>query len=160
MHYSTVKTSCSNFRMITANYLGVQIFRIFTILHTLQSKFLKFICQKMLICICGCCFCMLNYRKIPKYLDTRKIAVIILKFEQGGFNCRVMCPSEADGMANSVDPDLGLHCLTRPDCPKISEYYGKRGITHEVFLSSNVFSWNMSPVMRKPVYAICEQQRR
>ena len=31
---------------------------------------------------------------------------------------RVMSPNDADGMANSVDPDqiapLGLHCLPRP----------------------------------------------
>ena len=25
-----------------------------------------------------------------------------------------MCPKDADRMANSVDPDLGLHCLPRP----------------------------------------------
>ena len=35
-----------------------------------------------------------------------------------------MHPKDADGMANSVDPDqtekqsdLGLHCLLRPICP-------------------------------------------
>ena len=35
---------------------------------------------------------------------------------------RVMSPINADGMANSVDPDqqsdLGLHCLLRHICPK------------------------------------------
>ena len=37
---------------------------------------------------------------------------------------RVMSPKDADGMANSVDPDqivpsdLGLHCLLRSICPK------------------------------------------
>ena len=41
-----------------------------------------------------------EYCKIPKYLDTRKIAVIILKLEQS-----VMSPKDADAMANSVDPD-------------------------------------------------------
>ena len=40
-----------------------------------------------------------------------------------------MSPKDADGKANSVDPDhqtaplkqsdLGLHCLPRPICPKI-----------------------------------------
>ena len=32
-----------------------------------------------------------------------------------------MSPNDADGMANSVDPDqtaLGLHCLPRHICPK------------------------------------------
>ena len=38
-----------------------------------------------------------------KFLNTQKIAVIILKFEQCGR--RVMSPKGADGMANSVDPD-------------------------------------------------------
>ena len=41
-------------------------------------------------------------RKIPKYSDTRKLAVINLNFEQcdksNEFN-------DADGIANSVDPD-------------------------------------------------------
>ena len=32
MQYSTVKPPCSNFRLITANFLGVRIFRIFTVL--------------------------------------------------------------------------------------------------------------------------------
>ena len=63
------------------------------------------------------------YRKIPKYLDTRKIAVIILKFVQCVSTNRVMSPTDADRMATSVDPDqtllleqsdLGLHCLPRP----------------------------------------------
>ena len=31
VHYSSVKPSCSNFRVITANFLGVRIFRIFTV---------------------------------------------------------------------------------------------------------------------------------
>ena len=49
-----------------------------------------------------------------------------------------MSPKEADGMANSVDPDqtaplkdpdqtapLSLHCLPRPICLKTSDHYGK-----------------------------------
>ena len=32
-------------------------------------------------------------------------AVIIWKFEQDGFNIRVMHSKDADGIANSVDPD-------------------------------------------------------
>ena len=57
------------------------------------------------------------YCKIPKYSDTPKITLINLKFEQCG-SIRVLSPKYADGMANSVDPDLGLHCLPRPVCPK------------------------------------------
>ena len=43
------------------------------------------------------------YHKIPKNLDTWKIAVIILKFEPK--RCR------QNSMANSIDPDQGQHCL-------------------------------------------------
>ena len=32
VHYSLVKPSCSNFRMITANFWGVRILRIFTVM--------------------------------------------------------------------------------------------------------------------------------
>ena len=44
---------------------------------------------------------------------------------------RVMSPNDADGMANSVDPDqeqsdLGLQCLPRHICPKTLDHYGTR----------------------------------
>ena len=47
----------------------------------------------------------LLYRKDPKISDTRNISVIILKVEQDGFFFRVMHPNDAEGIANSVDPD-------------------------------------------------------
>ena len=48
----------------------------------------------------------LAYHKLPKYSDTQIIAIIILKFEQCGSSIyRVMSLKNADGMANSVDPD-------------------------------------------------------
>ena len=37
MQYSTVKPSCSNFRVVTANSLGVRIFKIFTVLYFLAT---------------------------------------------------------------------------------------------------------------------------
>ena len=40
------------------------------------------------------------YRKTPKYSDPRKMAVIILKFEQCGSTI-----DDADRIANSADPD-------------------------------------------------------
>ena len=56
--------------------------------------------------------------KLLKIWTPKKTTVIILKFDWYG----VMHPNDADGMANSVDPDqtaapqsdLGLHCLLRP----------------------------------------------
>ena len=38
MHYSLVKPSCSNFRVITANFWGVRIFRIFTVMFTMACS--------------------------------------------------------------------------------------------------------------------------
>ena len=42
-----------------------------------------------------------------------------------------MSSKDADGMANSVEPDqieeqsdMGLHCLHRPACPKTYDHYG------------------------------------
>ena len=45
----------------------------------------------------------LEYRKNPNNSDTRKTAVIIIKFEQCGST--IMSPNNTNGMANSVDPD-------------------------------------------------------
>ena len=39
VHYCLVKPSCSNFRVITANFLGVRIFRIFTVCRNQKYKF-------------------------------------------------------------------------------------------------------------------------
>ena len=47
------------------------------------------------------------YRKNPKISDTRKFAVITLKVEQDSFSLGVMHPKDAEGIANSVDPNRG-----------------------------------------------------
>ena len=66
------------------------------------------------------------YCKITKYLDTPKIAVIILKFELSWLNRRVLHSKHADGMADSVNPhqtatleqsDLG-YTLPKPVYPQ------------------------------------------
>ena len=63
------------------------------------------------------------YRKFPKYSDTQNICCNHSKIWTVWLYHRVMNPNDADGMANSVDPDqtesdLGLHCLPRLICPK------------------------------------------
>ena len=47
-----------------------------------------------------------------KTLISEKISVVILKFELCGFTivCEI-CPKDADGMANSVDPDQTAHSV-------------------------------------------------
>ena len=45
------------------------------------------------------------YRKFPKYLDTPKICCNHSKIWTMWPYHRVLCPNDADGMANSVDPD-------------------------------------------------------
>ena len=59
-----------------------------------------------------------NTLKFLKFWTPEKFTVINLKCEQGGF-ARVMRPKDAEGLANSVGPDLGLHCLSRPVCQKL-----------------------------------------
>ena len=77
-----------------------------------------------------CLLSMVTYRKFPKYSDTQKICCNHPKIWTMWLYRRVMSPNDADGMANSVDPDqtaqeqsdqqsdLGLHCLPRHICPK------------------------------------------
>ena len=45
------------------------------------------------------------YRKAQKNLDTRKICYNHPKSLTMWFYLRVMCPNDAEGIANSVDPD-------------------------------------------------------
>ena len=45
------------------------------------------------------------YHKFPKYSDTQKICFNHSKILTMGLYHRVMSPNDADGMANSVDPD-------------------------------------------------------
>ena len=64
-----------------------------------------------------------TYRKFPKYSDTQKICCNHSKIWIMWLYHTVVSPNDADGMANSVDPDpLGadqdLHCLPRNVCPK------------------------------------------
>ena len=101
-----------------------------------QLKFVMTECSKTQICLAGlmyvssllyCIGLLLNsiplffqstYHKFPKYLDTQKLCCNHSKIWTMWLYHRVMSPNNADGMANSVDPDLGLHCLPRPVCPK------------------------------------------
>ena len=46
-----------------------------------------------------------DYRKFPKYLDTQTICCNHSKIWTMRLYHRVMSPNDADGMANSVDPD-------------------------------------------------------
>ena len=47
---------------------------------------------------------LIYYCKKPQNLDTQKMAVIILKFETMFYH-KLVCLKDADGKANSVDPD-------------------------------------------------------
>ena len=71
--------------------------------------------------------CRKNYRKVPKFSDARKLCCNLSKIQTKKPNLRVFCQKDANGIANSEDPDqtapeeqsdLGLHCLPRPICPK------------------------------------------
>ena len=58
------------------------------------------------------------YHKNPKHSDLWKICSHHPKLWKKWLYRRVMCPNNADGIANNVDPDLGWHCLSRHICPK------------------------------------------
>ena len=62
------------------------------------------------------------YSKVAKFSDARKLRCNLPKIQTKRPNLRVFCQNDANGIANSEDPeeqsDLGLHCLPRPICPK------------------------------------------
>ena len=61
------------------------------------------------------------YRKVPKFLEARKLCSNLPKIQTKSSNLRVFSQEDANGIANSEDPDqtdLGLHCLPRPICQK------------------------------------------
>ena len=66
------------------------------------------------------------YRKNTKNSDISKICCNHPKIWTTRLYHRVMLLKDADGIANSVDPeeqsDLGLHYLPRPICPKTLHY--------------------------------------
>ena len=62
-----------------------------------------------------------GYSKVPKFLDARKLCCNLTKIQIKRPNLRVFRQKDANGIANSEDPDqiaFGLHCLLRPVCPK------------------------------------------
>ena len=72
-----------------------------------------------------------NYRKFPKYSDTQKICSYNSKIWTMRLYHRVMCPNDADGMANSVDPDQ-----TAP----LGAVWSGSALFAQVYLSENLRS--------------------
>ena len=59
----------------------------------------------------------LPYGKVPKFWDARKLCGNHPKIQTKPKNLRKFFQKDAIGIANSEDPDLGLHCLLRHFCP-------------------------------------------
>ena len=61
-------------------------------------------------------------RKVPKLSDARKLCCNLSEIQTKRPKFRIFCQKDANGIANSEDPDqtapLGRHCLPRPICPK------------------------------------------
>ena len=96
MKYPKVWHLCLNFRLITARFSCVRKIRNFRVPG-------------------------IEYHKVPKCSDARKLCCNLPKIQTKGTNIRVFFQKDANGLANSEDPeqfDLGLHCLPRPICPK------------------------------------------
>ena len=47
----------------------------------------------------------LNYRKVPKFSDARKHSCYLPKIQTKRANLKVFCQINANGIANSEDPD-------------------------------------------------------
>ena len=45
------------------------------------------------------------YRRVPKFSDARKLCCNLLKIQTKSPNLRVSCQKDANGIANSEDPD-------------------------------------------------------
>ena len=45
------------------------------------------------------------YRKVPKFSDARKLCCNLPKIQTKRSNLRVFCQKDANGIANSEDPD-------------------------------------------------------
>ena len=97
-----------------------------------KQNFLKvsMVCMHLWVLLFADCGFMQNfimYRNDPKFSDTQNICCNHSKVWTMWLYHRVMSPNDADGMANSVDPDQtaplgavwsGLHCLPRHICSK------------------------------------------
>ena len=89
---------------------------------------------------------ILTYRKLPKYSDTQTICCNHSKIWTMWLYHRVMSPNDADGMANSVDPDqtapLGAvwsgSALFAQTC--LSENLGKLRYILEISVVKETFS--------------------
>ena len=46
-----------------------------------------------------------NYRKVPKFLDVRKLCCNLPKIQSNRPNLSLFCQKDTDGIANSGDPD-------------------------------------------------------
>ena len=106
-HYSMEEPHSSNFRVITTNFLGIPIFRKFTISQTLilikSSTFLKFVFPSLLW--------LSKYCKTPKFLDPPKMCCNHPKIWTRWLYHRVMHPKDTDGISLMHIPSA--HALNR-----------------------------------------------
>ena len=46
-----------------------------------------------------------DYRKVPKFSDAKKLCCYLPKIQTNRLNLRILCQNDANGIANSEDPD-------------------------------------------------------
>ena len=54
---------------------------------------------------CNCCLLLSQYPKVPKFSDARKLCCNLPKIQEKRPNLKVFCLKDANGIANSEDPD-------------------------------------------------------
>ena len=57
---------------------------------------------------------------------------VVIKFVQVYFTTCWLCKT-AERLANSVDPDLGLHCLLMPICPETVVSFWRKNVYKNVY---------------------------
>ena len=75
-----------------------------------------------------------SYRKFPKYLDTQNICCNRSKIWTMWLSHRVMSPVDADGIANSVDPDQ-----TAP----VGAVWSRSALFAQAYLFENLGSYSL-----------------
>ena len=72
-------------------------------LHICKKQTSALLLLRLISVIIACCLDM--YRKVPKFLDARKLCCNLPKMQTKSPNLRVFSQEDANGIANSEDPD-------------------------------------------------------
>ena len=73
-------------------------------IHSFCFTLSRFIACDICMLLCSSQICLI-YRKVPEFSDARKLCCNLPKIQTKRPNLRVFCQKDANGIANSEDPD-------------------------------------------------------